>query len=483
MSAPSTKHEPRSFRGLRAGVVGLGLEGQDIVRFLHREGATEIMVSDRKPADALQSQVQALAGIPFVLEAGGNDTSLAERVDVLFVSQGVPANLPLLQEAQARALPVTAMMRLFLQRCPAPVTGITGSAGKTTTTALVGEILRAAGTPVFVGGNIGVGLLEALPQITAKMTVVVEISHTQLARTDRSPHVAAVLNVTPNHLDQFRWDAYVDLKRNLVRYQTTDDIVVLPIDNETAYALGADTPARPYFFGLEALPGPGATVRDGAIVWEPAGGGGGSQNVLPIAAVQLPGEHNLRNILAAVAICGAGGAPPQAMAAAIAGFTGVPHRLQTVAVAAGVRFVDDSIATAPERTVAALRAIAGPIVLLLGGREKRLPLQPLAREALGTVRTVICFGEAGPGFAAFLRGEWSGRADAPSIRETSDLPEAVEVARRASQPGDAVLLSPAATSFDAYENFVARGDHFAALVAALPSARSGARREADDGPR
>ena len=467
MSPPRGAEAPGSFGGLRVGVVGLGIEGQDAVRFLQAEGAVEIVISEHKPAAALREPLRTLAGIPFALEAGGNTPALAERVDALFVSQGVPDDLPLLQAARERGVPLVAMMQLFLRRCPTPAVGISGSAGKTTTTALVGEMFRAAGRRVFVGGNIGQGLLSALPTIDAETSVVLEISHTQLLRTDRSPHLAAVLGVTPNHLDHFSWDEYVNLKRNLVRHQSATDLVVLPAYSEPAGGFAADTPARLFSFGVGALRGPGARVQREVVVWD---GGAGPQAVLPVSAIPLPGRHNLRNVLAAVAIGGAWGLPAAAMAAAIRAFRGMPHRLETVAEAADIRYIDDSIATAPERTLAALQAVAGPVVLLLGGREKRLPLEMLAREALSRTRRVVCFGEAGPLFAAALRAQWAGQSSAPPIEETPDLPAAVAAARAAAQPGDAVLLSPAGTSFDQYENFAARGDHFRALVRAAVTA-------------
>ena len=465
MSATAVRPDPTSFRGLRVGVVGLGVEGRDIVRFLHHEGATAIIVSDRQPREALADSLAALADIPFTLEAGANDVSLAERVHVLFASQGIPRDLPLLQAAEARGVPITTMMREFLRRCPAPVIGITGSAGKTTTTALVGDLFRAANRPVLVGGNIGAGPgpLDALPGLTPRTAVVLEFSHTQLARTDRSPRLAAVLNITPNHLDQFDWDAYIDLKRNIVRYQTPNDWVVLPTDNAEAQSLLTDTPARAAYFGLEALPGPGATVRDGQIVWDPSGSGT-STPVAPVSAVRLPGQHNLRNVLAAVAIAATWGLPLDNLHIAIASFRGVPHRLEPVAEVDGVRYVDDSIATTPERTVAALRTIPGPIVLLLGGREKRLPLEPLAAAARDCVRAVIGFGEAGPVFTDGLRANWGNDPAAPAIHVTADLAAAVAQAAAIAHRGDAVLLSPAGTSFDAYTHFADRGDRFAALV-------------------
>ncbi len=459
---PQTPPEPRSFRGLRVGVVGLGVEGMDIVRFLQAEGAAEIVVSDRRKADSLQARLTELAGIP--LRLVNNDPKLVDRIDALFVSQGIPTSLPLVQSAHNRGLPVTSMMRHFLHRCPVPAIGITGSAGKTTTTTLVGEMFRAAERKVFVGGNIGTGPLAALPTIDEGTDVVLEISHTQLARTNRSPHLAAVLNVTPNHLDQFSWDDYVDLKRNLVRYQSRADIVVLPTDDEIAAGLASDTPARLTTFGITRFQGPGATVAGSRIVWHGASGASGASDVCDIGEIQVPGEHNLYNVLAAVAIGGAWGLDVAAMARAIREFQGVPHRLQTVAEIDGVRYIDDSIATAPERTVAALLSLDQPIVLLLGGREKRLPFDTLADEARTRCRAVICFGEAGPIFADALQDAWQDAPAAPPVDAVDDLRAAVAIAHLRAQSGDAVLLAPAGTSFDAYVNFEARGEHFAALA-------------------
>ena len=459
MTSPRTQHEPRSFRGLRVGVVGLGVEGVDVVRFLQIEGAAEIVVSERRRLDELASSTRELAGIDYRLTS--NDPRLAAEIDALFVSQGVADDLPLVEAARARELPVTAMMRHFLHRCPAPTIGISGSAGKTTTTTLVGEMLRAAGRKTFVGGNIGQGLLSALSDIDAETDVVLELSHTQLVRTDRSPQLAAVLNVTPNHLDQFSWEAYVDLKRNLVRHQRGDDVVVLPSDDEVASKLATDTPASLIRFGIEEFRGQGATVDNDRIRWH---GPAGPIDICGVSAVRIPGRHNLYNVLAAVAIASARGVEPEPIAKAIASFQGVAHRLQTVAEVDGVRYIDDSIATAPERTVAALRATDEPVVLLLGGREKRLPFETLAAEARQRARAVICFGEAAAVFAHQLKDAWQGDSEAPRVEVVDDLAAAVAAARAGAVEGDVVLLSPAGTSFDAYENFTARGDHFASLA-------------------
>ena len=475
--APSTA--PDSFRGLRVGVVGLGVEGLDAVRFLQQEGAAEIVVSDLRPEEALRDRVQQPQGIDFELQSGGNDPALAERVDALIVSQGVPRDAPLLLAATERGLPVSAMMQLFLRRCPVPVIGISGSAGKTTTTVLVGAMFEAAQRPVFVGGNIGRGLLGELHTIRPEMTAVVEISHTQLLRTERSPQIAALLNVTPNHLDQFGWDEYVELKGNLLRYQEADDWAVLPSDEPVARGLGEASPARRAWFGLADVDAPGASVVDGQISWID----GRPEALLPAATVRLRGEHNLRNVLAAVAIGAVAELPPAAMAEAIRVFRGVAHRIEAVGEAGGLLFINDSIATAPERTVAALRALEQPVVLLLGGRDKQLPLDVLARQALNGVRAIVCFGESAAEFADGLRAEWGDEVAAPPVAQRSDLEAAFAHAVKLGEPGDAVLLAPAATSFDAYENFAQRGEHFRRLVATLGGGDGAGDGGGDDGAR
>ncbi len=451
--------EPTNFAGLRVGVLGLGIEGQDAVRFLKSEGAAAITVFERRAFDELQDEQATLADDQIGLLPDTPEALAAQHLDALFVSQGILDSHPLVASAHTQGLPISATMRLFLQRCPAPVIGITGSAGKTTTTTLVHRILQAAGMTAIAGGNIGAGVLEQLPSIDRDTVVVLEISHTQLLRTDRSPHLAAVLNIAPNHLDQFGWTDYVDLKRKLVRHQTPDDIVVLPTDNAAAAALAQDTPAQRYEFGTGGGKR-GAFVEGGRIVWRD---GSHVREIAPVSAIALRGAHNVQNVLAAVAIVGAWEAPLDTAASVIAAFRGVPQRLEEIATIDAVLYVNDSIATTPERTLAALRSFEAPIVLLLGGRDKQLPLDALAAEARSCTRAVIGFGEAGADFLAPLAADTA----PPVTRVVGTLPEAVRAAYELAQPGDVVLLSPAGASFDAYPNFAARGRHFVDLVRTL----------------
>lgn len=455
-----------SLAGKRVTVLGLGIEGVDLVRFLVAHGA-EVTASDAKTADRLRTALERLEGLPVRYSLGANRPEDVAGAEYLFVSQSVPLDIPAVQEARRRGIPVSSMTRLFMELCPAPIVGITGSSGKTTTTSLVGAMFAAAGRPHVVGGNIGVGLLDLLDRVTPEMTVVLELSHTQLQLTDRSPHVACVLNVTSNHLDRFSWDEYRGLKRNILAYQSTDDVAVLNRDDAESAAMASVAKGAVHWFSVRRdVEGDGAFVRDGVVTVRRRGV---EEPVVPVNAIPLRGEHNVANVVAAAAVGAACGLPADAMERGVRTFQPVPHRLEFVAEIDGVEYYNDSIATTPERTRAGMRSFDEPLVLLLGGREKHLPLDDLVRDALERCHAVILFGEAAPLLeAAFEAGVAHVPYEArPAIRRVTTLEEAVEAARAEAAPGDVVLLSPACTSFDAYENFEQRGDHFRRLVRAM----------------
>ena len=461
---PPTAPAPRSFAGQRVAVVGLGIEGRDALHLLRREGAEVTLVDDQPAAEILSRLVDHGLATPDADITSTADLELLAAVDYLVVSQGVFHGIPLLCAAMDRGIPIVGPMQLFLERWQArraaPLIGITGSAGKTTTTTLVHRILETTGVSAVAGGNIGEGLLAQLPQLSPGTVVTAEISHAQLLRTTCSPNVAALLNLTPNHLDQFTWEQYRQLKQRIFAYQTPADRAILPFDEPLAAA--SVTPAEIARFGI-GNPEPNLVHSGGIVAWSDGEklylrADDRDLEIMRASDLRIPGQHNLRNALAAIAIT-AGIAPPEAAAEVLRSFTGVAHRLEQVAVVRDVRYINDSIATTPERTLAGLRAIAGPIVLLLGGRDKRLPLEPLLGELEQGVRVIVTFGEAGPQWQAWLEGH--GTSLAISVKTLED---AVPLAAELAHPGDAVLLSPAGTSFDQYPNFAARGDHFRSLV-------------------
>ena len=453
--------------GKRVTVLGLGIEGVDLVRYLASQGAT-VTVSDSRPQHALTARLQELNGLPVQFSLGENRIEDAVSADLLFVSQGVPLTLPAVQAAQERGVPVSSMTKLFLERCPGPVVGITGSSGKTTTTALVGAMFAAAGREHVVGGNIGVGLLGLLDSIAPETWVVLELSHTQLETAERSPQIACVLNVTPNHLDRYSWQEYVGLKRRLLQHQTQSDVAVLNLDDEVARSFAGEASGRVVWFSNSRIPDDdtAAFVRDGSVVWRTESV---ETRLLALDELRLRGAHNVANVVAAVAVAGVVGLPADALTPAIREFEPLAHRLEFVARAKAVSYYNDSIATTPERALAALRSFAEPIVLLLGGREKRLPLEGLAGEAVRRCRAVVCFGEAAQLLEQALGAAAQAAAVWLPIERVTTLAEAVEAARRLAHAGDAVILSPACTSYDAYETFAERGEEFRGIVRQLAS--------------
>jgi UDP-N-acetylmuramoylalanine--D-glutamate ligase len=445
--------------GKRVTVLGLGIEGVDMVRYLASHGAS-VTVSDSKSPEQLASRIQELDGLHVQFSLGANRVEEAAGADMLFVSQGVPLTLPAVREAQERGVPVSSMTRLFLELCEGTVIGITGSSGKTTTTALVDAMFSAAGRKHAVGGNIGVGLLGLLDCVTPETWVVLELSHTQLETAGRSPHIACVLNVTPNHLDRYSWEDYVALKLRILQHQSRDDIAVLNLDDEVCSAFATEAPGRVVWFSARREPNGDAAayLKGDAIVWRR---GSVETKVLTTGEIPLRGAHNVANVLAAVAVAGSAGLDTRVIAKAVREFTPVPHRIELVDSIDGVSYYNDSIATTPERTIAALRSFEEAVVLLVGGRHKNLPLDDLAREA-SRCRAAVCFGEAGLLLAEALR-------NATTVEQVATLAEAVAAAKALAKPGDVVLLAPACTSYDAYDNFEQRGEDFRRIVGSLAS--------------
>ncbi len=472
----SQTDSPFKIRGLHVTILGLARQGKALARYLAQNGA-QVTVSDLRDEDALAETLDELAGLSIRYVLGAHPLSLLDGADLLCLSGGVPLDIPIVEEAQRRGLPLSNDAQIFLERCPAPVIGVTGSAGKTTTTTLVGEMCRhfiaAPPSPtsarVWVGGNIGNPLIEDLDDIGPDDWVVMELSSFQLELMSISPHVAAVLNITPNHLDRHKtMDAYIAAKRNIVARQKREDVAVLGYDDANARALAIETAAKLLWFsgGAEVEAGAFKTNGDLTLRWE-----GVDRRICYASEVALRGPHNLLNILAASTLARVAGVPVDVMREVATTFTGVEHRLELVRELNGVEWFDDSIATAPERTMAALRSFESPILLLAGGRDKQLPWEPFAEMAARRVRHLITFGEAGPMIAQIVeqqrRKEKQERVTLEEITQVETLEEAVAVAASLARPRDVVLLSPGGTSFDAFRDFAERGDRFKALVKQL----------------
>jgi UDP-N-acetylmuramoylalanine--D-glutamate ligase len=394
---------------------------------------------------------------------GGHPLEMLDGADLLCPSGGVPLDQPVVTEAINRGIPLSNDSQIFLEGCPAKVIGITGSAGKTTTTTLVGRMAQAATSTnqvqAWIGGNIGSPLISVVDQMKPGDIAVMEMSSFQLEIMTRSPAVAAVLNVTPNHLDRHSsMQVYTAAKARILAYQSGEDAAILGRDDPGAWGLKEGVRGKLGVFGLQPWSGlPGSYLKNGKLIlWD----GTAEIVIMEQASIGLRGQHNLLNVLAACAIAHSAGFSFEAMRAGVEGFSGVPHRLEFVRSWGGASWYNDSIATAPERSMAAIRSFDEPLVLLAGGRDKNLPWDGFADLVKERVDHVILFGEAAGKIAGAIG---SGKA----VTLCSNLEQAVAAAARVVEPGDVVLLSPGGTSFDEFSDFEERGECFRRLVMQL----------------
>lgn len=451
-------------------MVGLGLSNLALVRFLLKRGA-RVTVLDRKPAAELADRLAELPPQVRTVLGPGYLDALEEPFDAVFLTPGMPKHLPQVEEARRRGAQISGEVPLFLQLCPARVVGVTGSAGKTTTSTLVARMLEASGFRVYLGGNVGVPLIEQVGDIPADARVVLELSSFQLELAERSPHVGVLLNLLPDHMDvHSSWEEYVAAKRRVFLYQTGEDFAVLNAEDDLVIQGARDVAGRPVFFG-ESGPFPAGAWVEGV--------GAGRQLVLrlpgeevapvcPVSSLRLVGRHNLLNALAATAAAGLVGARPQAMGQVLGSFTGVPHRLERVAEVEGVLYVNDSIATTPDRALAALAAIPGPLILIAGGYDKKLDFGRFARGLLGRVRHLILLGDTAPRIRAAVEGAAAEAGlPGPVVHVVADMARAVERAHAVARPGDTVLLSPACASFGLFRDYRERGTVFKEMVGRL----------------
>lgn len=464
------------WRDRRVVMVGAARQGLALARHLATLGSA-VIINDRRTASDLASAMAALSDLegrtsyPLEWVLGDHPLELLERADVLCLSGGVPLDLPLVKAAQERGIPLTNDSQIFLESVPCRVIGITGSAGKTTTTTLVGRMAQASAeqTPgeqrVWVGGNIGEPLIAHLAQMRKDDLAVMELSSFQLELMTKSPQVAAVLNITPNHLDRHKtMAAYLAAKARILDFQDAGDVAVLGSDDPGAWSLADRVRGELVAFGMQRSErAPGAFVEGERLVYSD---GNQLMELMPRSEILLRGEHNLLNVLAACAIAVAARLPANAIRTGVAGFRGVAHRLEFVRHWGGADWINDSIATAPERSMAAIRAYQERLILLAGGRDKDLPWDDFARLVHQRVDHLILFGEAAEKIKQAVESvpSPSEKAAGPSLTVCEGLRQAVQQAARLARPGYVVLLSPGGTSFDEFRDFEERGECFRQLV-------------------
>jgi UDP-N-acetylmuramoylalanine--D-glutamate ligase len=444
-------------KGKKVLVVGLGKSGLAAALFLRRRGA-QVTVSDVRSAEALATEIPALLEEGINVEAGGHGLLTFRRQDLIVVSPGVPLNTPELAQARSFGLPIIGELELAARFLKGRTLAITGSNGKTTTTTLVGEILREAGLRTLVGGNIGVPVVSLIEESTSETWSVLEVSSFQLESTQEfHPVIAVILNITPDHLDRHgSFENYALAKERIFAAQTGDDYVVLNADNARTAASAVRSRAQVYWFSMEHPVDRGAWEMDGQ-VWFRASRESDPEPILPLLSIPLKGAHNVENVLAAVCAARLAGAPASAVRGAIEKFKAVEHRLEFVANVNGVDYYNDSKATNVDATAKAIAAFAGCIHLILGGKDKNSDYTLLSELLRQRVKAVYTIGSAAAKIESHLRG-------IVPIHSCETLEKAVAAAAASAHPGDIVLLAPACSSFDQFENYEHRGRVFKELV-------------------
>jgi len=454
------------WNGKRVLILGAARQGLALARWLSVHGA-RVTLSDMRGEEELRPAQQSLAEFEITWALGGHPLELLDSTDVLCLSGGIPLTLPIVAGAVSRGIPLSNDSQIFMEVVPCKTIGITGSAGKTTTTTLVGNMAKLAyGAKAHVGGNIGDPLINYVDEMHADDLAILELSSFQLEQMTLSPNIAAVLNITPNHLDRHgTMEAYTAAKARILEFQSKEDAAILGYDDPGAWGLRDRVRGRLFAFSMHELREglDGAYLHDGLLNLRE---GNAYLPLLLREKIHLRGDHNVQNVLAAFAIGHAAGFPLDVMLEAVEEFRGVPHRLELVREWNGVRWYNDSIATAPERSMAAIRSFEEPIVLLLGGRDKDLPWEDLLRLANERVDHIVLFGEAAEKIEKTAAGLGSEKMRF-SLTRTGGLREAVHKAAEIAEPGDVVLLSPGGTSFDEFKDFAERGERFTAWVREL----------------
>jgi UDP-N-acetylmuramoylalanine--D-glutamate ligase len=433
----SSHTEVRMFAGKRVTIAGVGHFGGSVAaaKWLAGQGA-RLLITDKAPPGKLADALGTLQGVPAEYRLGEHREEDFTRADLVVASPAISPGNPYLQAARAAGVPITTEICLFAERCRAPIIGVTGTKGKSTTSAMLGQILSRRFTTWF-GGNIGKSLLEDLPAIEPDHVVVLELSSFMLHYLGErrwSPHVAVVTLLAPDHLDWHgSFDAYADAKRNIIRFQKPGDIAVVNEESEALAEWQAGSPAKWIRYGVA-----------GRRAFE----------------LRVPGRHNQLNAQGAYAAAMALGVTWEETQAALRDFAGLPHRLQLVHEADGVRWFNDSIATIPEAAAAALAAFEpGRVIQIVGGSDKGLDPGPMVEAIARRAKAVLCIGTTGPQVAAAIRA-----AGGAQVEECADLDAAVRSAKTHVHAGDVVLLSTGFASYDQFANFEDRGDRFARLA-------------------
>ena len=441
-----------ALRGKKIAVLGLGVSNRPLVQLLLEYGC-DVTGCDRVTREKLDEPVLALerAGCHLRL---GEDYLAGLQADVVFRTPGMHPGNPAICRLREQGAEITSEMDVFFRVAPCHLIAVTGSDGKTTTTTLIAEMLKAAGKTVWLGGNIGTPLLPLCRRMQAEDYAVVELSSFQLMDMTRSPQRAVVTNLAPNHLDVHKdMEEYVQAKKNIFRFQKPGDLLVLNADN--AITAGFSGAGETHFFSRKAATN--CVWQEGD--WIVRRG----QKVLKVQDILLPGVHNIENYMAAMAAV-EGLVSDECICSVAKNFGGVEHRIELVRIKDGVKFYNDSIASSPSRTIAGLRSFSQKVILIAGGYDKHIPYDVLGPEICAHVSRLFLCGATAGKIRTCVEAQ---PGQKPEMVDCGDFDSAVQAAAKAAQPGDIVLMSPASASFDQFKNFMERGDRFKQLVKEL----------------
>ncbi len=454
-----------NWSGMKVLILGAARQGIALARYLAIHDAV-VVLSDQRQALELVNAQEELNSYPITWSLGGHSLDLLAGIDLVCPSGGVPLTTPLVLEAIRLGIPLSNDSQIFMQTVPCRVVGITGSAGKTTTTTLTGRmalkhLYNHPSARVYIGGNVGNPLISDVDLMNPEDLAICEFSSFQLELMSLSPQIAAILNITPNHLDRHKtMENYVRAKENIINFQQNGNLSILNRDDPISWSMRDRIHGQLVSFGRNQpeVDFVGTYLRNDEIVFR---SGSYDHFVIHWSEIQLRGAHNLMNCLAACALAGAAGISPEAMRMGIIGFTGVDHRLQLVRRSAGIDWYNDSIATAPERSIAAINSFDEPLVLLAGGRDKDLPWDQFVELVNQRVDHLILFGEAAEKIADLFENiPFQNHKRLESITECKNLHQAVLAASRIANSGDVVLLAPGGTSFDEFNDFEERGERY-----------------------
>lgn len=448
----------------KVGIIGLGVSHFDLVCLLLKKGV-DLTVLDKREISDLGEQYGELKALGAKFLLGQDYLESLTDFDIIFRTPGMYFFSEKLTDARKNGVVVTSEMEVFLDICPCKVYGVTGSDGKTTTTTLIGEMLKAEGYRVHVGGNIGKALLPLVEEIGVNDRCVVELSSFQLGSMRQGVDVAVITNIAPNHLDVHKDMAeYITAKVNLIAHQNAFSRTVLNRDNEETFQLSDIVRGEACYFSTKTPPYNGSYLdRDGYLVRVKNGAG---QKILRKSEIKLPGMHNVENYLGAIAAV-SGEVGDQAIIQVATEFGGVEHRIEYVKTIEGVRYYNDSIATSPTRTIAGLNAFDQKLIIIAGGYDKKIPYEPLAPVLCERVKILILLGATAKKIEEAVRGCNQFKGSELQIFNVTTLEEAVETAKKLAVEGDIVSLSPASASFDLYKNFEQRGQHFKRILAEM----------------